>query len=70
MIERGFRIVFAKSGDDQATVVARLKYAARSVKEWKVEEEYRSCALELAKSIHWVIDMSSPSHVVAGRHGV
>ncbi len=62
----GFKIVFAKSGPDQATVVARLKYAARSVREWKVEEEYRSCALELAKSIHWVVDMTSPSHVVAG----
>jgi len=61
-----FRIVFAKSGNDQATVVARLKYAARSIKEWKIEEEYRACALELAKSIHWVIDMSSPSHVVFG----
>ena len=30
--DNGFRIVFAKSTDDQATVVARLKYAARDVK--------------------------------------
>jgi hypothetical protein len=31
-----------------------------------VEEEYRVCALELAKSIHWVVDLSSPAHTVAG----
>lgn len=65
--EKGrFRIVFAKTGADQATVIARLKYAARDLKEWQVEEEYRTCALELAKSIHWVIDLSSPSHTSAG----
>lgn len=61
-----FKIVFAKTGADQATVVARLKYSARDIKEWQIEEEYRVCALELAKSIHWVIDMSSPSHVIYG----
>ena len=61
-----FKIVFAKSGDDQATVIARLKYSARDIHEWKVEEEYRVCALELAKSIHWVIDLSSPSHTSYG----
>lgn len=65
-LEKGFRISFAKSADDQATVVARLKYSSRDVKEWEVEEEYRCCALELAKSIHWVIDSSSPAHVIAG----
>ena len=61
-----FKIVFAKTGTDQATVVARLKYSARNVKEWQLEEEYRACALELAKSFHWVVDMSSPSHVIFG----
>jgi hypothetical protein len=65
-IDKGFRIAFAKATDDQATVIARLKYSARDVKEWKIEEEYRCCALELAKSIHWVIDSSSPAHVIAG----
>ena len=61
-----FRIVFAKTGADQATVIARLKYAARDLKEWQVEEEYRTCALELAKSIHWIVDVSSPSHTSYG----
>lgn len=61
-----FRIVFAKSGADQATVIARLKYSSRDIKEWEVEEEYRTCALELAKSIHWIIDLSSPSHTSFG----
>lgn len=61
-----FKIVFAKRADDQATVVARLKYSARSVKEWKEEEEYRACCLELAKSFHWIVDISSPSHVISG----
>jgi hypothetical protein len=64
--DKGFKVEFAKTGGDQATVVARLKYAARDIKEWKEEEEYRVCALELAKSIHWLIDVSSPSHTLAG----
>jgi hypothetical protein len=62
--EKGFRISFINNKADQATVVARLKYDARDVIEWKQEEEYRACALELAKSIHWVIDFSSPPHTV------
>lgn len=61
-----FRIKFAESGADQATVIARLKYSARDIREWKIEEEYRTCALELAKSIHWVIDLTSPSHTTVG----
>ncbi|MBA4406125.1 hypothetical protein C0389_02505 [bacterium] len=61
-----FKIVFAKSGFDQATVISRLKYSARDIAEWKVEEEYRVCALELSKSIHWVIDLSSPPHTLFG----
>ncbi len=61
-----FRIVFAKTGGDQATVVSRLKYAARSANEWKVEEEYRTCAIEIAKSLHWIIDMCAPPHTTAG----
>jgi hypothetical protein len=64
--ENGFRIAFAKTGADQATVVARLKYSARSIREWKIEEEYRTCALELAKSIHWIIDMGTPPHTTVG----
>jgi len=59
-------IEFAKSAGEQATVVARLKYAARDIKEWKEEEEFRVCGLELLKSIHWVVDFTSPSHTVAG----
>jgi hypothetical protein len=61
-----FRIRFIATTRDQATVIARLKYDSRDVKEWKVEEEWRTCALELAKSIHWVIDLSTPPHTVAG----
>jgi hypothetical protein len=61
-----FKIVFAGTKTEQATVVARLKYAVRDIKEWKVEEEYRVCAIALAKSLHWVIDMSSPPHTLAG----
>jgi len=61
-----FKIEFAETGADQATVIARLKYSARDIGEWKVEEEYRVCALELAKSIHWVIDVSSPPHTSFG----
>lgn len=63
--ERGFKIKFIAARVDQATVVARLKYAARDIREWKVEEEFRVAALELAKSIHWVIDFSTPPHTIA-----
>ncbi|MDD8026774.1 MAG: hypothetical protein PHI34_09680 [Acidobacteriota bacterium] len=61
-----FSLEFGRGKGEQSTVVARLKYSARDLREWKVEEEYRVCALELAKSIHWVIDFSSPAHTVAG----
>jgi hypothetical protein len=61
-----FKIAFAGTKVEQATVVARLKYAARDIKEWCVEEEYRVCAISLAKSIHWVVDMSTPPHTLAG----
>jgi len=57
-----YDLVFAKSKGEQATVVARLKYDARDVKEWMVEDEPRICALELAMCMHWVVDMTSPSH--------
>jgi len=60
-----FELVFAKSKGEQATVVARLKYDARDVKEWMVEDEPRVCALELAMCMHWVVDMSSPPHCYA-----
>jgi hypothetical protein len=65
-INNKFKICFAETGANQATVIARLKYSARDISEWKIEEEYRVCALELAKSIHWVIDISSPPHTSAG----
>lgn len=61
-----FIIKFIGNRPDQGTVIARLKYDSRDVKEWKVEEEIRTCAIELAKSIHWVIDFSTPPHTVAG----
>ena len=61
-----FVIKFIAKTKDQATVVARLKYDARDVAEWKVEEEWRTCGLEPAKSIHWVIDVTTPPHTVAG----
>lgn len=61
-----FHIVFAKSNVEQATVLARLKSAARDMKEWKEEDEYRVCALEILKSIHWIVDFNSPAHVTAG----
>lgn len=61
-----FQIEFAKKGSDQATVVARLKYDFRDVTEWKKEHEYRTCGIELAKSIHWVVDLSTPPHTFAG----
>lgn len=60
-----FRIVFIKNKADQGTVLARLKSAARDAHEWADESEPRSCAITIAKSIHWVIDMSSPSHTCA-----
>jgi hypothetical protein len=63
--DKGFKIKFIGNRADQATVVARLKYAARDIREWKVEEEPRVAALELAKSIHWVIDFSTPPHTIA-----
>ncbi len=63
--DKGFKIKFIGNTADQATVVARLKYAARDIREWKVEEEPRVAALELAKSIHWVIDFSTPPHTIA-----
>lgn len=62
---KGFKIAFIGNRPDQGTVIARLKYDSRDVKEWKVEEETRTCAIELAKSIHWVIDFSTPPHTVA-----
>jgi hypothetical protein len=62
---KGFQIKFISNRADQATVIARLKYAARDIDEWEVEEEYRVCAIELAKSIHWVIDMTTPPHIIA-----
>lgn len=62
--ERGFKIKFGKSAD-LGTVIARLKYAARDINEWAIEDEGRTCALEFLKSIHWVIDFSSPSHTCA-----
>ncbi|HCJ66915.1 MAG TPA: hypothetical protein DHV62_06210 [Elusimicrobia bacterium] len=65
-IGKTFRIKFIGKKPDQGTVIARLKYDSRDVKEWKVEEEIRTCAIELAKSIHWVIDFSTPPHTVAG----
>lgn len=63
--EKGFKIKFIANRADQATVVARLKYDARDIREWKIEEEPRVAALELAKSIHWVIDFSTPPHTIA-----
>ncbi len=60
-----FKLVFGKSGQEQATVVARLKYDARDIKEWMVEDEPRVCALELAMCMHWVVDVTSPSHCYA-----
>jgi hypothetical protein len=62
----GFQIKFIDDCENQATVIARLKYAARDINEWEVEEEYRVCAIELAKSIHWVVDMSTPPHTIVG----
>jgi hypothetical protein len=62
---KGFHVKFINKTLDQATVVARLKYAFRDAKEWKIEEEERACAIEIAKSIHWVIDFSTPPHTVA-----
>jgi hypothetical protein len=61
-----YKIEFAKTGADQATVVARLKYDFRDVTEWKKEHEYRTCGIELAKSIHWIIDFSTPPHTLVG----
>ncbi len=61
-----FKIEFARTHFEQSTVVARLTYSSRGVEEWQEEDEYRACALELAKSLHWVVDMSSPSHVIVG----
>jgi hypothetical protein len=61
-----FQIEFAKKGSDQATVVARLKYDFRDVTEWKKEHEYRTCGIELAKSVHWVVDLSTPPHTITG----
>lgn len=63
--DKGFKIRFIGNRADQATVVARLKYAERDIREWKVEEEPRVAALELAKSIHWVIDFCTPPHTIA-----
>lgn len=60
-----FHIRFIGNRADLATVIARLKYDSRDVKEWVVEEELRTCAIELAKSIHWVVDLSTPPHTVA-----
>lgn len=60
-----FRIKFIGNKADLATVIARLKYDSRDVKEWAVEEEPRTCAIELAKSIHWVVDFSTPPHTAA-----
>ena len=60
-----YQLVFAKSKGEQATVVARLKYDARDVKEWMAEDEPRVCALELAMCMHWLVDMTSPPHVYA-----
>lgn len=45
--------------------MARLKYDARDIKEWMVEDEPRVCALELAMCMHWVVDMTSPPHAYA-----
>ena len=61
-----YTVQFNQGNAEQATVVARLKYAVRDMREWRVEEEPRICALELLKSIHWVVDMSSPSHTIVG----
>jgi hypothetical protein len=60
------KIRFAKTDVEQATVLSRLKHSAREIKEWKEEDEYRVCALELLKSVHWVVDFNSPAHVCAG----
>ncbi len=59
------KLVFGKGPGEQATVVARLKYAARDLREWTVEEEPRICGLELAMCMHWVVDLSSPPHMYA-----
>ncbi len=60
-----FKLVFGGSKQEQATVVARLKYDARDVYEWMVEEEPRVSALELSICMHWVVDMTTPSHACA-----
>ncbi len=60
-----YKLVFGGGTGEQATVVARLKYDARDLREWRVEEEPRVCGLELAICMHWVIDMSSPPHMYA-----
>lgn len=65
-VGKKYKIDFAKSGADQATVVARIKYDFRDVTEWKKEHEYRTCGIELAKSIHWIIDFSTPPHTISG----
>lgn len=64
--DKGFKIKFIGGRGEQATVIARLKYDSRDIKEWKVEEELRASALELAKSIHWVVDFSTPPHTTVG----
>ena len=61
----GFEVKFIAKTLDQATVVARLKYAVRDIDEWETEEEPRPCAIALAKSVHWVIDSSTPPHTLA-----
>jgi hypothetical protein len=61
-----FVIRFIKKRADQGTVVERLKLSVRQILDWKTEEEYRICSIELAKSIHWIVDVTSPPHTSFG----